>query len=110
MIEFSTVLGIVLVSAAVTVALRFLPFGAKSFFRDNAYLQYLGQNMPLGVTLLLVAYTFKDMRFDVAPYGLPMIIATVLCVLAYIVSRQTLLAIACGLGSHLIMVNTGMFI
>ena len=105
-----TVTGIVLVSALVTIILRFLPFGAKSFFSDNAYLQHLGQHMPVGVTLLLVAYTFKDIRFDVAPYGLPMIIATLLCIVAYVASRQTLLAIAVGLGSHLVMINTGMFL
>lgn len=108
MFETSTVLGIVLVSAVVTIALRFLPFGAHTFLRDNAYLRYLSQHMPLGVTLLLVAYTFKDIDFNTAPYGLPMIIATILCVGTYALSRHTLLAIAVGLGSHLIMVNMNM--
>ncbi len=107
MFDASTVWSIVLISALVTVALRLLPFSAVSFFKGNAYLQYLSQHMPVGVTLLLVAFTFKDIRFDVAPYGLPMILATVFCVVAYLLSRQTLVAIAVGLGSHLLMINSG---
>lgn len=106
MFDAGMVLGIVLISALVTVALRLLPYSALSFFQDNAYLQHLSQHMPVGVTLLLVAFTFKDVRFDVAPYGLPMILATVLCIAAYLVSQRTLVAIAVGLGSHLLMVNS----
>ncbi len=106
MFDASMVWGIILTSVLVTVALRLLPFSAISFFKDNAYLQYLSQHMPVGVTLLLVAFTFKDVRFDVAPYGLPLIIATLLCVAAYLLSQRTLLAIAVGLGSHLLMVNS----
>lgn len=48
---------LVVVSAAVTWALRALPFAALAPMRDSAVVRYLGVHMPVGVMLILAIYT-----------------------------------------------------
>jgi branched-subunit amino acid transport protein AzlD len=48
---------LVVVSAAVTWALRGLPFAALAPMRDSAVVRYLSVHMPVGVMLMLAIYT-----------------------------------------------------
>jgi branched-subunit amino acid transport protein AzlD len=56
----SYVLSAVLVSAAVTWTLRAAPFAMLAPLRHSALLAYIGERMPVGVMLILAAYTFRD--------------------------------------------------
>jgi branched-subunit amino acid transport protein AzlD len=48
---------LVAVSAAVTWALRLLPFAALAPMRDSAIVRYLSVHMPVGVMVILALYT-----------------------------------------------------
>ena len=51
------VVAAILVSAAVTWALRGLPFALLAPLRSSALVRYLGVHMPAGVMTVLVVYT-----------------------------------------------------
>ena len=57
---------LVVVSAAVTWALRALPFAALAPMRDSTVVQYLSVHMPVGVMLMLVIYTLHTVAGDTA--------------------------------------------
>lgn len=57
--EPATVLPLVLVSAAITWALRALPFAALAPLRRSATVRYLGVHLPLGVMVMLALYTAR---------------------------------------------------
>lgn len=99
------VLAVVLVIAAVTVALRAAPFLAMEALSRNAYLAHLGRKMPVGVMVLLVAYTLQDIDPSVYPYGLPVIGAAAVALLLYWRTRNALVGIGAGLACHLVAVN-----
>ncbi len=51
---------LVAVSAAVTWALRALPFAVLAPMRHSAVVRYLSLHMPLGVMVMLALYTVRD--------------------------------------------------
>jgi branched-subunit amino acid transport protein AzlD len=53
----SSLVAAVVVSAAVTWALRALPFAILVPLRSSALVRYLGRHMPTGVMTVLVVYT-----------------------------------------------------
>jgi len=53
----SSLVAAMLVSAAVTWALRALPFAILALLRSRALVHYLGTHMPAGVMTVLVVYT-----------------------------------------------------
>ncbi|MGZ8802055.1 MAG: branched-chain amino acid transporter permease [Mycobacterium sp.] len=57
---------LVVVSAAVTWALRALPFAALAPMRHSAVVKYLSVHMPVGVMLMLAFYTLRTVRGDTA--------------------------------------------
>lgn len=54
------VLSAVLVSAAVTWTLRAAPFAMLAPLRHSGLLAYIGDRMPVGVMVILAAYTLRD--------------------------------------------------
>jgi branched-subunit amino acid transport protein AzlD len=56
------ILAAVLVSAAVTWALRGLPFALLAPLRSSALVRYLGAHMPAGVMTVLVVYTVTTLH------------------------------------------------
>lgn len=99
------VLAVICVISVVTVALRAVPFFAIRMLSRSRYLAYLGERMPVGVMVLLVAYTFKDIDFTSYPYGLSPVIALLVSVVFHWLTSNALLSIGLGLASHLVMVN-----
>lgn len=55
----SYILVLVLVSAAVTWALRAVPFAVLAPMRHSAVVRYLSTHMPLGVMVMLALYTLR---------------------------------------------------
>jgi branched-subunit amino acid transport protein AzlD len=54
------VLSAALVSAAVTWTLRAAPFAMLAPLRHSALVAYIGDRMPVGVMVILAAYTLRD--------------------------------------------------
>lgn len=55
---------LVLVSAAVTWALRALPFAALAPLRNSREVRYLSVHMPVGVMVMLAIYTLRTVAGD----------------------------------------------
>jgi branched-subunit amino acid transport protein AzlD len=51
---------LVVVSAAVTWAVRLLPFAVLAPMRHSAVVRYLSVHMPVGVMVILALYTLRD--------------------------------------------------
>lgn len=94
------------VAAAVTAALRFLPF---LIFGENkktpAMVAYLGQVLPFAIMGMLVVYCLKDMSFAAAPFGIPEIIGCAAVALLHIWKRNTLLSIGGGTLCYMLLVQ-----
>jgi branched-subunit amino acid transport protein AzlD len=91
--------------SVVTVGLRVLPFVALDRLASNGYLRYLGERMPTGVMIVLVAYTLKDLDLTTYPYGLPQLVALALAAGLYWNTNNSLLAIGTGLAGYMLAVN-----
>ncbi len=99
-------LSVILTISAVTVSLRLIPFLALEKLSSSNYLRFLGEKMPTGVMVLLVAYTLKDLTITEYPYGLPHLGALVLSVALYWKTNNSLLSIGLGLALYMVVVNT----
>lgn len=96
---------VVIAISVVTVVLRVIPFLAIGKLSSSGYLKYLGEKMPTGVMILLVAYTIKDQDLTVYPYGLPMLGALCLAGGMYWKTDNSLLSIGGGLALYMTLVN-----
>jgi len=57
------ILASILVAAGITWALRAVPFALLAPLRNSELLTYLGERMPVGIMLILAAYTVRDTSF-----------------------------------------------
>lgn len=105
MIADSAVFAVVITISVVTILLRALPFLALEKLSSNEYVRYLGDNMPTGVMLLLVAYTLKDLDLTRYPYGVPELGAVLVAGLLYWRTTNSLLSIGLGLAGYMVTVN-----
>ncbi|MEU0742659.1 AzlD domain-containing protein [Streptomyces sp. NPDC006134] len=96
------VIAAVLVAAAVTWALRALPFAALVPLRDSAIVQYLSTRMPAGVMLILVVYCLRDLPLThtraLAPSA-----ALAVTVGLHLWRRNALLSILGGTAVHVVL-------
>ena len=93
---------LVIVIAAVTMLLRFLPF---LVFRKRtpAYISYLGEVLPAAIIGLLVIYCLKDTNLRSAPFGAPELISAALVVLCQAWKRNILLSILAGTAMYMLL-------
>ena len=94
------------VSAAVTIALRFLPFVIFSGKRETPeVITYLGKYLPYAIMAMLVVYCLKSVNLLAAPFGLPELIGVVVVVLLHLWRRNTLVSIAGGTALYMLMIQ-----
>ena len=94
------------VSAAVTFALRALPFAAFRGDRDMpAWLERLGRTLPSAIMAVLVVYCLKDMSFASPAGFLPYLIAGAVVAGLYLWKNNTLLSIVCGTVCYMLLVQ-----
>jgi len=99
-------LGVVAVAAAVTMALRFLPFLIFRGDRETpAYITYLGKVLPFAIMGMLVVFCLKGISLSAAPYGLPEFLACGAVALLHVWKRNTLLSIAGGTVLYMVLVQ-----
>ena len=94
------------VIAAVTAALRFLPFlifGEKR--KTPGLISYLGQVLPYAIMGMLVIYCLKGISFASFPFGIPEILGCVVVTLLHIWKRNTLLSIGAGTVCYMLLVQ-----
>jgi branched-subunit amino acid transport protein AzlD len=95
---------IVAVTAAVTIALRFLPF---LIFGENRktpeIVAYLGKVLPFAIMGMLVVYCLKGVSFADAPFGIPELLSCALVAGLHVWKRNTLLSIAGGTVCYMLL-------
>ena len=97
----------ILVMAAVTAALRFLPFLIFSGKRETPpFIAYLGRVLPCAVMGMLVIFCFKSVSPLEAPFGAPEWIAGAVVVGLHAWRRNTLLSILAGTATYMILVQS----
>ena len=88
--------GMVAVSAAITWALRALPFAVLSPMRRSAVVRYLSVHMPVGIMMILAVYTLRDAPRADAGHALAIVVALGVTVGLHLWRRNALLSIVGG--------------
>ena len=104
MIDYAHSLGIVIVVAAVTIAIRFLPF---LIFRKSTpkIILYMGKVLPYAIMAMLVVYCLKNVSFTTGSHGIPEALAVTLVALLHKWKHNTLLSILVGTVAYMLMLQ-----
>lgn len=97
---------LVVISALVIAATRFLPFlifGEKR--KTPPVVEYLGTVLPCAIMGMLVVYCLKDISFMRSPYGLPELIACAVVAALHVWKRNSLLSIGGGTVCYMLLVQ-----
>ena len=97
---------LVVISALVIAATRFLPFlifGEKR--KTPPVIEYLGTVLPCAIMGMLVVYCLKDISFLRSPYGLPELIACSVVAALHVWKRNSLLSIGGGTVCYMLLVQ-----
>jgi branched-subunit amino acid transport protein AzlD len=95
----------VAISAAVTWALRALPFAVRAPLRASSTVQYLSTRMPAGVMVILLAYCLRDLPLTEAHAIAPLAVLAVTIGL-HLWRRNALLSILGGTTVHVVLAST----
>ena len=96
----------ILIMAAVTAVLRFIPFVLFPEGKKRPeFISYLGTVLPYAIIGMLVVYCYKNISFMQYPYGLPAIIAGAVVVLLHVLKRNTLLSVFGGTACYMLLIN-----
>ncbi|MFC5144959.1 branched-chain amino acid transporter permease [Streptomyces aureoversilis] len=95
----------VLVAAAVTWALRALPFAALTPLRSSSTVRYLSTRMPAGVMVILLAYCLRDLPLTHTRTLAPLA-ALAVTVGLHLWRRNALLSILGGTATHVVLAST----
>ncbi|MGW0765558.1 branched-chain amino acid transporter permease [Streptomyces sp. NPDC002676] len=95
----------VLVAAAVTWALRALPFAALAPLRASGTVRYLSTRMPAGIMVILVVYCLRDLPVTHARVLAPLA-ALAVTVGLHLWRRNALLSILGGTVVHVVLAST----
>ncbi|MEU1226194.1 AzlD domain-containing protein [Streptomyces sp. NPDC005828] len=95
----------VLVAAAVTWALRALPFAALAPLRASSTVQYLSTRMPAGIMIILVVYCLHDLPVTEVRAVAPLV-ALGVTVGLHLWRRNALLSILGGTTVHVLLTST----
>ena len=94
------------VAAVITAALRFAPFLIFGKGKQTPPLvTYLGKVLPYAIMGMLVVYCMKDVQVTASPYGIPELLGCLIVAVLHIWKRNTLLSIAAGTVSYMLMVQ-----
>lgn len=94
------------ISAAVTVALRALPFLLfTGRGRIPPFISWLGEHLPRAVMGMLVVYCLRGIRFGAAADWLPALLAVAAAVLLHLWKRQMILSITGSTAVYMILIR-----
>ena len=95
---------IVMISGAVTIMLRILPFIAFGKKRPD-FVMYLGRVLPSAVMAMLVVYCLNGINLFESSHGLPEFIACIVVIMLHIWKKNTLLSILTGTILYMFMIQ-----
>lgn len=100
------ILAMILISMAVTYALRAFPFvllGKKG--EMSPLVSYLGKMLPYAVMAALVVYCLKDLRESLTPEAICMIPAVLVVIAVHLWKRNTVLSIFVGTVCYMVLIR-----
>lgn len=86
----------VLVAAGTTWTLRAAPFLMLARVQHSELLTFVGQRMPVGIMLILTAYTVRRVAFDRPSAAAPVVVALTVTVGLHLWRRNATLSIFAG--------------
>ncbi|OJF77075.1 MAG: branched-chain amino acid transport [Treponema sp. CETP13] len=86
-----------LVMALAILLTRAFPFVLFSKREPPKILQFAADYLPPLVMVVLVVYCLDGVKFTVAPYAIPQLLAIVFCVLTYLWKHNAMISIFGGL-------------
>jgi branched-subunit amino acid transport protein AzlD len=98
-------IGAVAVAAAVTWSLRALPFTVLGPLRASSAVRYLGARMPLGVLVILLAYSVRDLPLAHPALALPTVLALAATMGLHLWRHNAVLSILGGTAVHVLLVS-----
>lgn len=97
---------IVAVIAAVTIALRVIPFLIFGGGRKTPkFIVDLSKALPYAIIGMLVVYCLKDVQPLAAPYSIPELLGCAVVAALHVWKRNTLLSIGVGTVAYMLMVQ-----
>lgn len=90
------VLAVLVVTSLVTFALRLLPFVALKNLSSHPVVCEVSKVMPLGVMVILVAYTVKDVSFTQVGQWLPAAGGIVATIVVHLLIKKTAVSLVFG--------------
>lgn len=93
------------ISAAVTWALRALPFAVLAPMRRSTVVRYLSVHMPLGVMVILTLYTLRGVTDSAATANAAVAIALAVTLGLHWWRRNALLSIVVGTAVHVVLMS-----
>jgi len=96
---------LVAVAAAITWALRALPFAILAPMRDSIVVRYLSTHMPLGVMAMLAIYTLRGHTDGSARQTLWLAIAVALTSVLHWTRSRALLSILVGTATYVTLMS-----
>lgn len=95
---------LILIVAAVTTGIRFLPF---VLFRKKTpqFIMYLSQVLPFAIMGMLVVYCLKNVSLTTGSHGIPEAISILLVVILHKWKHNTLLSILVGTVVYMFLVQ-----
>ncbi len=95
---------IILISGAITVGLRFLPFIAFGH-KTPKFILYLGRVLPYAVMTMLAVYCLREVSFFKGSHGIPEAAACIVVVILHVWRRNTILSIISGTLLYMFLVQ-----
>ncbi len=97
-------LALILIMAALTAALRFLPFVMFSKGTPKT-IAYLGNLLPNAIMAMLVVYCLKNVSFAAGSRGIPEALAVFLVAVLHKWKHNMLLSILGGTAAYMLLVQ-----
>lgn len=96
---------LVVVSAAVTWALRALPFAALAPMRHSTVVKYLSVHMPVGVMMMLAIYTLQTVAGETGRQILWLVLAVALTAGLHLWRGNALMSILVGTAGYVTLMS-----
>lgn len=97
-------LALILIMAALTAVLRFLPFVMFSKGTPKTIV-YLGTLLPNAIMAMLVVYCLKNVSFTASSHGIPEALAVALVAVLHKWKHNMLLSILGGTAAYMVLVQ-----
>lgn len=104
--EVPYILAAILISAAVTWALRAAPFAFLAPMRRSAVLPYLNEYMPPGIMVILVVYTVRNTPVSITPLSIAVAAGLVTTAGLHLWRSNATLSILGGTAAHVVLAST----